>query len=267
MTLIIAEVGSNFLGLQDCLDSIVAAKVAGADCVKFQLYTHKELYGYDGKMAGELPREWVPQLHVKCQEVGIEFMCTAFSPEGYRFIDPYVKRHKIASAETTDWDIVRAVASIGKPAIISTGGSTPDEIDKVLNSFAKDMVSLLFCVSAYPAKRVDLSNIRLLSQRFTKRLPVKEIGYSCHTAGIADAITAVNYGATVIEKHFKVRDMKTPDNGHSVLPQDFKKMVDEIRDRDQQVYAMDDDPDFIKYSKRRWVPELNGYYRTKPSTK
>lgn len=281
MTFIIAEVGSNFTNLQDCLDSIVAAKECGADAVKFQMYTHKELYGYDveiydnpigilvgedpvyktGKMPGELPREWIPPLHSKCEEVGIEFMCTAFSPDGYRFIDPFVKRHKIASAETSDPNIWETVVSLKKPVLFSTGGSTLEEILKPFTQYPSADLTVLYCVSVYPADCVAKAGVDRLLRHLGNR-----VGYSCHTTDGSECYQAAAIGAKVIEKHFKIRNMDTPDNPHSILPEEFKYMVSQIRSLksdEEYIFPHPDEADFIKYSKRRWVPELQGYYRTK----
>lgn len=292
MTLIIGEIGSNHISKQDIFDSIVSLKECGADIAKLQLYSHKELYGYDGpQMAGEIPREWIPEFAEFAEKVGIELACTAFSPEGYRFIDPYVKRHKIASAEISDKDILKTIRKLGKPTLFSTGGATTSEINKTwlyLDGTDKDrklfntasmedqgqadvLSTVLYCVSAYPAQNVDLRNIQKLPCQNYER-----VGYSCHTSEFMTAVYAVrHYGAIVIEKHFKVRPMYTPDSDHSILPADFKRMVELIRcaDTDSWIYDSDDahlmpmphpdEADFVKYTKRRYIPELKGYFRTK----
>lgn len=308
MTFIIAEVGSNHLSLQDCHDSIKSAKECGADCVKFQMYTHRELYGYDAiieppaiyeksvhneiyrvkkdghigfesppgpeklKLPGELPREWIPQLAEACKHYGIEFMCTAFSPDGYRYIDPYVKRHKIASAENTDVDILRTVAELGKPVLMSTGGSSLTDIKMALDLLwdpGRSGVTLMYCVSSYPAKNVNLFSIDRLKHEFVNSgdyYSSIDLGYSCHTDEWYTPFCAIkHHDAIVIEKHFKVRPMYTPDSDHSILPDDFKKMVDAIRCGSglEPQFPDPQEDDMVKYHKRRFIPELNGYYRTK----
>jgi N-acetylneuraminate synthase len=263
MTFIVCEVGSNWTNLQDCLDSIVAAKECGADAVKYQLYTHRELYGYDGEMDGELPFEWVPILADKCKEVSIEFMCTAFSPIGYQMIDPYVKRHKIASAETSDPNIWEMVVWLSRPILFSTGGSTFQEIMEPFELYPEANLTAMYCVSVYPSDNACISKAGV--DRLQRRLG-NRVGYSCHTTTGQECFAAAQIGATVIEKHFKIRDMNTPDNPHSILPEEFKFMVSQIRSLipdEQYIFPNPDEADFIKYSKRRWVPELNGYYRTK----
>ncbi len=71
MTFIIAEVGSNWNNLEDCLESIQCAKVCGADAVKFQAYTGEALYGTPQVVSNQLPLEWLPKLKEKADAAGI----------------------------------------------------------------------------------------------------------------------------------------------------------------------------------------------------
>lgn len=280
MTFIVSEVGSNWLTFDDCIESIKVSAQVGASAVKFQMYTHTELYGYPmpmpvnnlnplitGRMPGELPREWIPKLASACDEHKIEFMCTAFSPEGYRFIDPYVKRHKIASAENSDAEILAQVQGFNKPILMSTGGSSLSEIKLAVDTLQSNVyspvpeVTLMYCVSAYPAKNVNLETMTFLS---LFSLKLDNYGYSCHTdEWVTPVMAANNYRAAVIEKHFKVRPMYTPDSDHSILPDEFKKMVDAIRGGLKPQFPDPQEEDMVKYHKRRYIKELGGYFRTK----
>src|SRR5688572_30128176 len=119
----IAEVGSNWGSLDDCFKSIQLASAAGADAVKFQLFDQHALYGVDRDVAlsGVLDPEWLPKLKQKANSVGIDFMCSAFSPELVDAVDPYVHAHKVASCEMTHVRILEKLRHIGKPVILSTG--------------------------------------------------------------------------------------------------------------------------------------------------
>jgi sialic acid synthase SpsE len=276
MTFIVAEVGSNYTCKQDLFDSIDAAKEAGSDCVKFQLYSHKELYGipneivetHDGygvvkaelRMPGELPREWVAELYHYCNATDIEFMCTPFSPEGVEFLYPFLKRIKIASSEITHRPLLEAAARTDLPVILSTGGASEEQISEALDILGNDpRTTLLYCVAAYPAEEI-------LPQRITRlrKLYGIDVGYSCHTDNIRDAVVATGYGATIIEKHFKLRDMLTPDNGHSVTPDEFGYMVKLIRQLPGLLAQLDPQEDEMRsFHQRRYIPELGGYYRVK----
>jgi N-acetylneuraminate synthase len=248
---IIAEVGSNWRTKEDCLDSITQAKVCGADAVKFQLYTHECLYGqkakkeygtsgrpggdsfeiveHDQGVKGVLPPEWLPALKSKADAVGIEFMCTAFSPEFYDVVDPFVNIHKVASAEMSHIRILEKLRALGKPVILSTGASGPADITMALAALGKETPTILmYCVAAYPAQEIELDNLPWMKQNF-KTL----VGYSDHSTDVLTIpVQACHWGnAAVLEKHVTFIDADTPDKPHSLTGNQFKRMVDRIRNK------------------------------------
>lgn len=228
MTFIIAEVGSNFENFEDAKTSISLAKNCGADAVKFQMFSQKDLYGFNVDPESHNPiGAWIPKLKEKADSIGIEFMCTAFSPEGVKLVDPFVKRHKIASSDLSYPALLKEVAKTGKPAILSVGASSITDINLALAHLqGAPKVTLLYCVANYPSKNVNLFHLDALNDAF----PPFGVGYSCHTTDWYTPVAAVKYHqAQVIEKHFKLRDMKTPDSPHSLNPDEFKLMVDAIR--------------------------------------
>ena len=228
---IICEVGSNWRTLGDCLESIRVAAECGASAAKFQLFSHGALYGFcDATDSYSLPLEWLPTLRAKAEEVGIEFGCTAFSPELVAAVDPYVHWHKVASSDAAWPQLLDAVASCNKPVILSTGAKTDDEVKR-----ASHMLSLkvplirMVCVAAYPADYVDPTPFAI---------GARGIGLSDHTLGYTLPVFAARCGAQVIEKHFTAfpdldtPDLDTPDRPHSLTPTQFKRMVDIIRGRE-----------------------------------
>ena len=233
---IIAEVGSNWYTLDDCRKSIQLAKACKADAVKFQLFSHEELYGFPGEtMQGTLTREWVPILAEKARASGIEFMCSAFSVEGYEYINEYVNIHKIASSELSNWPILQYLATTGKPILLSTGGGWGAiDLERALlhlsNSDNLDFPSLsskvilMHCVSSYPASGAALFRINALGEQFPSLL----VGYSDHTLDCFDIPKiAMQLGARVIEKHVNFVDAEnTSDALHSISLQSFKDMVE-----------------------------------------
>jgi sialic acid synthase SpsE len=212
---IIAEIGSNWRCLDDCLRSVRAAKEVGADIVKFQYFTHKKLYGYAGTMEGELPKEYVKHISGMCDLHGIEFMCSVFDPDDVPFINQFVMRHKLASAEIGYKALIDAMAETGKEVLVSTGCIEAGEYD-YLNEKIDDFI-LMICCPEYPAKR------SYLSYYFDRSC----YGVSDHTLDIYQTPMLANkYGAMYLEKHFTaLPELDTPDRPHSLTPDEFKEMV------------------------------------------
>ncbi len=235
---IIAEVGSNWTNFEQANDSIAMAKQCGADAVKFQAFSHSALFGLpyadwgDGTgstMQGELPLAWLPKLKEKADACGIEFMCTAFSPELVAAVDPFVEVHKIASSDLSHVHLLKAVAKTGKPIILSTGASSRGDISLALATLgeAASRTVLMYCNAAYPSRWHNLYLMREL-QAATGR----PVGLSDHSLDVIFAPLAAHreFGAVVIEKHFTAfPDLDTPDRGHSLTVDEFKVMVDYIR--------------------------------------
>lgn len=226
---IIADVGSNHRGdLQKAIHHIDTAAACGVDAVKFQLFNCEELYGIPGKVEFELPPKWIPILENRARERKIEFMCTAFSPEGVEFIDKFVNVHKVASAEMCYLPLLDAVLKTNKPFIVSTGGAQSSEVFQLreylnLEGYACDRVKILECVAAYPAKIKDYA---LLSGKWD--------GVSDHTLGTTLALTAVGAGATIFEKHFDAlrinKPLKdSPDSPFSMGPRGLANYCKRIR--------------------------------------
>lgn len=224
---IIAEVGSNWRTLEDCLHSISMAKACGADAVKFQLYNARALYGtYDvPQPEGTLDPEWLPKLKAKADACGIEFMCSAFSPELIDKVNPYVNIHKVASAELTHVRMLEKLKTLGKPFILSTGASGSQDIKWALEVLEGVPVVLMYCVAAYPARLVHFGVMRALGERFG--LPV---GFSDHTTDVRIIPgAAAEAGACVIEKHVNFEGVDSPDAPHSLTLDEFKIMVKNLR--------------------------------------
>lgn len=231
---IIAEVGSNWKSLDDCLMSIKKAKECGADVVKFQYFNKFEMTGgskvYDVSTP-HLPTNWIPKLAEYAHTCGIEFMCTAFSAEGYELVNNFVQTHKIASAEITDLNILDKVNSFKRPVYLSTGGATIEQIDQALSHLKDCPVTIMCCVTAYPARVVDFRHLQNLKEEFgTEYL----YGYSDHSTDVLNIPKlAQNYGCSVIEKHVNFTShTDTDDAPHSLSTEEFALMVRNIRGED-----------------------------------
>lgn len=259
---IIAEVGSNWETLDHCLHAISMAKAAGADAVKFQAYSDEALFGrddYNELYDEDRPRtyelfapwrpDWLPKLKAKSDACGIEFMCSAFSPELVDAVNPYVNVHKVASAELSHVRILERVRDSGKPVILSTGASGPNDIAQALKFLEGVPVVLLYCVSAYPARDIDF---RMLDE--LKRFG-KPVGYSDHSTDVrVIPRAAVERGACVLEKHFNPEGLTdTPDAPHSLSTDEFKRMVLSIRGDLPFAWGSGEERDMITKHNRRLI--------------
>ena len=257
--LIIAEAGSNWrmgTGKRDIKMAKVLIDVAsesGADAVKFQTYRSETVYvpnagnsdylstaGIDEPITdifGDLsmPYEMIPELADYCKSHNIEFMSTPFSIQDAKAIDPYVKRHKIASYEISHSRLIEFVASTKKPLILSTGAATIEEIEWAVNYFKENggsQITLMQTTAKYPAPltSLNLKAIQTLKEKF--KLPV---GFSDHSRDpVIGPVTAVALGASVIEKHFTLHNkLPGPDHFFALTPEDLKTMVKAIRNCEQ----------------------------------
>ena len=254
-TFIIAEAGSNHnADLGTALRLIDVAAEAGADAVKFQIFSAETLYSRFAprlsEMEGrskpgetpfeliqrvELPREWIPQLAECARKKGILFCATPFdlaAVEQLKAVD--VPFFKIASYEIVDTVLLRAVARTGKPAIISTGNSSLADIETALEIFrasGNEQVALLHCVSQYPARYedVNLRCIQTLRQAFEV-----VVGFSDHTTDAVTGVAAVALGAKIVEKHYTLsRNQPGPDHGFSLEPHELAQYVRDLRHGEQ----------------------------------
>lgn len=249
---IIAELSANHAGSkQRALDMIYQAKESGADCVKIQTYTadtltidcHNEYFDIsEGTWKGEnlyslyqkayTPWEWHEDLKREAEKVGIDFLSTPFDKTAVDFLEGLnVSFYKIASFELVDIPLIEYIASKNKPIIMSTGMGTLEEIQEAIEavySQGNRQLAIMRCSSAYPAKteEMNLSTITDMKNRF--QIPV---GLSDHSMGSFSAATAVAMGANIIEKHFCTsRNVKNPDSSFSMEPEEFRQMVQNVRE-------------------------------------
>ena len=225
---VIAEIGSNWRTADDCVRSVRAAKAAGADVIKFQMFNGEDLYGptYGGS------RGLVPDLEKISEECfvhKIEFMCTAFSSRGYYQVDDFVMAHKIASSEITDENILRTVASFKKPVLLSTGGANYEEINNARRILKDCPVTLMFCVAEYPARVIDFRHLEDMQKHYGL---MAHYGYSDHSTDVLNVpLMAKRMGCEVIEKHVNLTDYcDTPDAPHSISGEELSLMVRMIRE-------------------------------------
>ena len=218
---------------------------AGADAIKFQIYSAETLYSkyvpthsyyrkhlWDLVKEIETPRAWIPKLKKYCEEKNVIFFATPFDFRAVDELEPYVDFYKIASFELVDLQLVEYVARKKKPIVISTGLANMEEIEDAYLTCKKarnNRIIFLQCASLYPTKP-EIMNLRAM-HTIKSAFPDTVVGLSDHTTGIHVSLAAVAMGANIIEKHFTLdREMKGPDHIFALEPTDLKEMVVHIRE-------------------------------------
>ena len=251
-TYIIAEMSGNHnMDFNRAVKIIEAAKEAGADAIKVQTYTADTItlncdskyfqitQGtlWDGRTLHKLyeeaytPWEWQPKLKKITEELGMDFFSSPFDHTSVDFLEEMgVPAYKIASFEITDIPLIKKVAKLGKPVIISTGIATLSDIELAIDTckeVGNENIILLKCCSAYPTPYEDINLRTMVSMAETFDCIV---GLSDHTMGNTVAGACVALGGKVVEKHLTLnRDEGGVDSAFSMEPAEFRQMVYNIR--------------------------------------
>jgi len=253
---IIAELSANHnQDFNQAVKMIYSAKDAGADAVKLQTYTPDTItidcdsqcfkIGegtiWGGKTLYSLyneaytPWEWQPDLKKIANGLGMDLFSTPFDSSSVDFLESMnVPAYKVASFEIVDIPLIQKIAQTGKPVILSTGMASLAEIEdavKAIRDEGNDQIAILKCTSAYPALPEDMNLKTIPNMANIFCVPV---GISDHTLGIAVPVVAVTLGACIVEKHFTLsRQIPGPDSAFSLEPQEFKAMVEAIRETER----------------------------------
>jgi pseudaminic acid synthase len=259
---IIAELSANHNGsIQVAIDTIKAAKRAGADAIKFQTYTADTLTIdsrrndflikggtlWDGKNFYELyqeaytPWEWHEELFEVAKEEGLICFSSPFDKTAVDFLEKLeTPAYKIASFEITDIPLIAYTASKGKPMIISTGIATIEDITLAIETCKKagnNNIAVLKCTSSYPApvEEANMVMVKDLAERFNVIS-----GLSDHTIGSTVPVVATCFGAKIIEKHFILdRSIGGPDASFSMDEKEFTEMVNAVRNAEKAMGVCD----------------------------
>ncbi|MBW0177663.1 pseudaminic acid synthase [Sediminibacterium sp.] len=250
---IIAELSANHNGsIENAIDTIRAARRAGANAIKLQTYTAdtltldaktddfmiKQGTIWDGQYLHDLyqeaytPWEWHAQLFKVAAEEGLICFSSPFDKTAVDFLEQLnVPAYKVASLEITDIPLIEYIASKGKPVIISTGIADENDINLAIEACKKqgnDQVVLLKCTTSYPAPMAEANLIMVKDMKDRFGLIS---GLSDHTLGITAPVVATVFGARVIEKHFITdRSIGGPDASFSLNEKEFTDMVNAVRE-------------------------------------
>ncbi|MEO0335424.1 MAG: N-acetylneuraminate synthase family protein, partial [Pseudomonadota bacterium] len=255
---VIAEIGNNHNGSMELGKKLIdLAKQSGADCAKFQMRDMNSLYVNAGSPDDasadlgtqytldllnkfDLPHNKLFELFDYAKSIGITPFCTPWDLTSLQRLKDYgMTAIKVSSADMTNHDLLRAAAELEMNMILSTGMSTENELVdtvKVLSEAGANY-ALLHCNSTYPAPFADI-NLGYMPK--LKEIGHCLIGYSGHERGIEVPIAAVAMGAKIVEKHFTTdKSMEGNDHKVSLLPEEFKLMVQSIRNVEASIGSSD----------------------------
>lgn len=250
---IIAELSANHNGsIENAIDTIHAAKRAGANAIKLQTYTAdtltldaktddfmiKQGTIWDGQYLHDLyqeaytPWEWHEHLFKVAAEEGLICFSSPFDKTAVDFLEQLnVPAYKVASLEITDIPLIEYIAAKGKPVIISTGIADNKDIELAIEACKRqgnENIILLKCTTSYPAPIAEANLIMVKDMK--DRFGVIS-GLSDHTLGITAPLVATIFGAKMIEKHFIIdRAIGGPDASFSLNEKEFTDMVNAVRE-------------------------------------
>ncbi len=212
---------------------IKSAKEGGADIIKFQTYSAEEIstrkaprywnskLDTDGggsqydmfKKVDDLPKKAYYELKEYAEQLKIIFSSSPFGMDSARFLKKLdIQLYKIASAEMTNLKMIKFIAEIGMPMILSTGACSIGEIEEALDTIFRTgntQVALQHCILSYPCDDSDANLAKMV--RLGQLFPEIPVGFSDHTYGTVVPLAAVALGAKSLEKHYTI-DKNLPDS-------------------------------------------------------
>ena len=254
---LIAEIGVNYydiakkmgISLLDAAKLMVKeARDAGVHAVKFQSYKANTLAARKSPSYWDIIEEPTTsqfELFKKfdsfsyreyegiseyCDNIGVEFLSTAFDIESADYLFDLMNVYKISSSDLNNLPFVEYQAKKGKPLLLSVGASNEEEIESavdIIRKYNNNPIVLLHCVLEYPTPYEHANLNRILTMK--DKYPDLIIGYSDHTKPdkSGDIIkTAYNLGALVIEKHFTLdKTLRGNDHYHAMDPEDVSEII------------------------------------------
>ena len=243
----IAEIGINHNGDLKLAKSLIKiARDKGFDAVKFQkrvpdLCVPKnkrdqkrttpwgEISYFEYKKKIEFGKEHYDEIDNYCKKLGIEWSASPWDIESLKFLNKYdLPFIKVPSDKTTDLSFIKALKNNKAPIILSTGGTTFDEIGEALSYLEGQKICLLQCTSLYPCP-TDKLNLRVMDELRNKFNKI--VGFSSHHTSPMVVAMAVAYGAKVTEVHITLdRAMWGTDQAMSLEPRGMEVMITTIKE-------------------------------------
>jgi N-acetylneuraminate synthase len=241
--LVVAEIGINHNGsLAEAFKLVDAAKAAGAELIKHQthipdaemsLEARKVIPGnadisiYEVIENCSLSLDEEASLAKYVRNAGLIYMSTPFSFEALEFLETLdVPAYKIGSGECNNYPLVAAIASKGKPVIMSTGMNSIESIRPSVEIFRKAGIpfALMHCTNLYPTpeKLIRLNALNELKNNF----PEAVLGLSDHSLTNYPCLASVALGASILERHFTdTKERPGPDIVCSMTPLELTELI------------------------------------------
>jgi N-acetylneuraminate synthase len=243
---IVAEIGINHNGdIEIAKQLIQAAKHAGVDAIKFQKRTPELCvppeqrsqmrdtpWGYitylDYRYKVEFGEAEYSEINRFCKEIGMTWFASVWDETSVDFLEAFNPVcYKVPSASLTDHNLLRHLRQTGRPAILSTGMSTIEQIRAAVQVLDVEKLVITHATSTYPCdpQELNLKVIPTLRDEFPC-----PIGYSGHEVGLVPSVVAIALGASMLERHITLdRAMWGGDQAASVEPSGFERLVKYIR--------------------------------------
>jgi N,N'-diacetyllegionaminate synthase len=243
----IAEIGGLFQNFEEAVRLIDSAVEMNVDAVKFQTLeaetiTTKNNF-FDMEATGNVSQyeifkefELSKELQKKVVKYANKKNITIFSaPSHMKDLDIMKEMDlpvfKIGSDLACHIPLLKEIAKLGKPIILSTGMCTLEEVRNSVDaiiSMGNEQLALMHCVSNYPTKVEEENLNAILTMKKEFGLPV---GMSDHCIGTTTTLASVIMGANLIERHFRdIQNKPSPDDIHSLTKQEFSNLIQSIRD-------------------------------------
>jgi sialic acid synthase SpsE len=280
-TFIIAEAGCNHECDMDVAKRMIkAAHNVGADAIKFQTYKAEKLVAPDAiaywgtsdmrqldyyKQLDKFGREEYAELFKYAEEVGIVAFSTPFDEESATMLAELgVPIMKIASCEVTNLGLVKHIASLGLPVIMSTGGCYPQQVMQAVSLLDNVDLMLMACTLSNPATEACVGRVRTLQTMY----PYTKVGYSDHTDPDRQVVPmlAVAAGAKAIEKHFTIdKSMNISNHFFAADIYQMKELVYYVREAEKYMGDYQLTPVFEELKPRRSA--ARSWYTARPVSK
>ncbi|MEM9210052.1 MAG: N-acetylneuraminate synthase family protein [Pseudomonadota bacterium] len=265
--LVIAEIGINHGGSLDvAMDMARKARDAGCECVKHQTHIIEDEMTDEAKSVFPpnadksiwhvmedcaLSKDDEATLKTFVEDLGMIYISTPFSRAAADFLNELdVSGFKIGSGECDNLPLIRHIARMGRPVIMSTGMQSIETLRAsvdILDGSGIDY-ALLECTNLYPSppEIVSLMGVTELQRAFPKAI----VGFSDHSIGPTMALAATALGASILERHYTdTRYRKGPDIINSMDPAELKFLID----RSKEIHISLHNP------KQRTAPEEEVY--------